>query len=686
MRHITLILSLTLLGASTAYSQTYNLEGVTVTGSYIVNKGDNMIIHLPESIKKNTFDGYAALQALSLPGLRIDPIEYTVTSNTGDVMLCINGREADVNEIRTLAPQHIKRINYYPNFDPNHPAANAVIDFIIVNPDSGGIAYGNAKHNINIGKGDGILDLKHYKSKSELNFQLSGNYGSYTQNRGEESTTNMTFDDGAVTKTSEVRSSPQRSNSVKGKVSWLKQGKRDMFQMAAYLNRGHEANRLNMSQSYSTMSGEILTQDYTHKDNISPAAQIYYQKILKGNGMFRANIYGNYSHTDKEREYNSTSSFQADTKEDMFCLRPNLLVGLNMGWNRPFIYAAYDYKRTKNKYTESGAESDNKLTYGNGLFTLGNNFIFSKKFRITLQLSENVLSVDDGKDNRTKCFFSPSLLYNANLGHGNTIRGELYSYVNDPQMGYYNGSSQRMDQYQILRGNPELKNGHCAGIESTFDSNHRWGMFELFTQYINMPKYIYEDVLADNDNGVFVHTYKNGKSYNHFLLNAEVRLNVIPKRLVWMVAGEYDLFKEEYRKINEFVAGTDLTYTGNNLIGKVELTSPIKYLTKGVEYKKPTSLRLSLRYTIDRLQIGFSATNPLMHSFVKTTYTADRYYNAAKTYSPRIASNMYMLTLSYRMSYGKKHKFQNIEMDDSQSSGLLEQQNIRNEEMERGKR
>jgi hypothetical protein len=402
--------------------------------------------------------------------------------------------------------------------------------------------------------------------------------------------------------------------------------------------------------------------------------------------MFRANIYGNYSHTDKEREYNSTSSFQADTKEDMFCLRPNLLVGLNMGWNRPFIYAAYDYKRTKNKYTESGAESDNKLTYGNGLFTLGNNFIFSKKFRITLQLSENVLSVDDGKDNRTKCFFSPSLLYNANLGHGNTIRGELYSYVNDPQMGYYNGSSQRMDQYQILRGNPELKNGHCAGIESTFDSNHRWGMFELFTQYINMPKYIYEDVLADNDNGVFVHTYKNGKSYNHFLLNAEVRLNVIPKRLVWMVAGEYDLFKEEYRKINEFVAGTDLTYTGNNLIGKVELTSPIKYLTKGVEYKKPTSLRLSLRYTIDRLQIGFSATNPLMHSFVKTTYTADRYYNAAKTYSPRIASNMYMLTLSYRMSYGKKHKFQNIEMDDSQSSGLLEQQNIRNEEMERGKR
>jgi hypothetical protein len=370
----------------------------------------------------------------------------------------------------------------------------------------------------------------------------------------------------------------------------------------------------------------------------------------------------------------------------MYCVRPNLLLGLTIGKNRPFIYAAYDYKKTDNEYTESGKHSANKLSYGNGLFTIGNNFIFSKNFRMTFQLSENVLSVDDGKDDRTRCFFSPSLLYNANLGHGNTIRGELYTYVNDPQMSYYNGSSQRMDQYQILRGTPELKNGHCIGIESAFDSNHKWGMFELFTQYVNMPKYIYEDVYADIDNGVFVHTYQNGSAYNHFLLNAEVRLNLIPKRLVWMVSGEYDFFKDGGREVNEFVGGTDLTYTDKNFIGKVELVSPITYLTKGVEYKKPTSLKLSLKYTFSKLQIGFVAANPLMHSYVKTIYTADNYSNVAKAYSPRLTSNMYMLTLSYRISYGKKHKFQSVEMDETQSSGLLEQQNIRNEEMEKAKK
>lgn len=47
---------------------------------------------------------------------------------------------------------------------------------------------------------------------------------------------------------------------------------------------------------------------------------------------------------------------------------------------------------------------------------------------------------------------------------------------------------------------------------------------------------------------------------------------------------------------------------------------------------------------------------------------------------------MFIFTLSYRVSYGKKHNFQNIEMKENQSSGLLDQQNIRNEKMESGKK
>lgn len=662
------------------------LKDVTVTESYIVMKEDHMVIHVPENIKKNSFDGYATLSALTLPGLSVDPIAYTVTSKSGDVLLCINGREVEAEEVRTLNPQQMKRIDYYQSFDPKHPSASAVIDFILVNPNRGGVVYGNAKQHMNVGKGDGIVDLKHYNRNTELNFQISGDYGHYTLDRGDESSTSMLFNGGEVVKKSALMDSPLRANRLRGKVSWLKQGKSDMFQVAAYLSKGHDANDQRMSQTYSSVAGETLTSDRSHKDQTSPAAQLYYQRRAFGNGMLRATLYGNYSRTEKDRDYASTTSFTAYTKEDLYRLRPSVMLGLSLGKNRPYIYADYDYKRTKNEYTESGLESDNKLTYGNGMVQIGNNFIFSKKFRMTLRLTENVLTIDDGGSSRTNCFLSPSLLYTLNWGKGNTLNGEFYSYVNDPQMNYYNGSSQKMDQYQVLRGNPELKNGQCIGIEQVYDSKHKWGMFELLTQYIHMRKYIYEDVYLDDEQDWFVHTYKNGGNYNHFLLNGDVRFNLIPKKLVWMVSGEYNFFEEGGKKIHEFVCGSDLTYTGKNFVGKMEFVSPLRYLAKGVEYKQPNTLKLSLKYTLKRLQLGFDTTNPFIHSFVKTKYATDRYTSVNRAYSPRLSSNMFVFSLSYRISYGKKHNFQNIEMDNTQSSGLLEQQDIRKEEMEKAQK
>jgi len=336
------MLRLTMIGYKSKYINLYHhmdigdinmvqdttfLNEVTIMGAYIVTKANKMIINVPEDIKKNSFDGYTTLSALTIPGLHIDPVEYTVSSNIGEVLLCINGREVEENEIRTLNPNDIKRIDYYQNFDPNHPSASAVIDFIMMNRDSGGLAYGNAKHHLNIGKGDGILDFKHYRKNSELNFQISGDYGHYTLDRGEESTTNMIFNTGNITKTSEVKNSPLRSNRFKGKVSWLRQGKNDMLQIATYLSRGHDVNDQNMSQSYSTLNGVILTEDYAHKDIISPAAQIYYQRRINKDGLLRTSIYGNYSHTDKDRCYSSCSSFMAQTSEDLYRIRPNVLVG-----------------------------------------------------------------------------------------------------------------------------------------------------------------------------------------------------------------------------------------------------------------------------------------------------------------------------------------------------------------------
>ena len=96
--------------------------------------------------------------------------------------------------------------------------------------------------------------MKHYKKNSELNFQISGNYGCYTLDRGEESATSMAFIDKKVIKTSEVKNSIFRSNHLRSRLSWLAQGRGSLFQISAFLNREHDVNAKHFT-AYSTMGG-----------------------------------------------------------------------------------------------------------------------------------------------------------------------------------------------------------------------------------------------------------------------------------------------------------------------------------------------------------------------------------------------------------------------------------------------
>lgn len=159
------------------------IEEVVVIGKNIVTTNDKMIIRLPEKVKNNTHDGYSVLSMLQIPGLDVDPIEKTVKTRGSSTMICINGREVNEDEVKTLNPCDIKRIDYYQNYDPNHPLASSVIDFILRLHDNGGVIYANANQHLNMINGNDVIDLRHYHKKTEFNIQLSGNYNHFTPNK-----------------------------------------------------------------------------------------------------------------------------------------------------------------------------------------------------------------------------------------------------------------------------------------------------------------------------------------------------------------------------------------------------------------------------------------------------------------------------------------------------------------------
>ena len=61
-----------------------------------------------------------------------------------------------------------------------------------------------------------------------------------------------------------------------------------------------------------------------------------------------------------------------------------------------------------------------------------------------------------------------------------------------------------------------------------------------------------------------------------------------------------------------------------------------------------------------------------MKTSVKNKLHRHGYANISDSYNPRTDYNMFAMRVSYRFVYGKKHKYQNVDIDDENRSAILD--------------
>lgn len=78
-------------------------------------------------------------------------------------------------------------------------------------------------------------------------------------------------------------------------------------------------------------------------------------------------------------------------------------------------------------------------------------------------------------------------------------------------------------------------------------------------------------------------------------------------------------------------------------------------------------------YTYMGWRFEFQTSNPFMKSYVKTDFIADKYTIEKRSYRPKTSYNMFNFSVAYRISYGKKHKFSDVQIDTTEGSAILNQ-------------
>lgn len=658
--------------------KTHAIEEVVVRGRSVVRKDDHLQITPSRTLKANAHDGYSALALLVIPGLNVDAIDKAVTTRGEGTLLCINGREVKSAEVSALNPMDIRRIDYYQTFSPDHPTATSVIDFIMRTHDHGGQVYLEAKEHLNAVKGGDMADVKQYFSRSEINAQVSGSYTHFTPEGGSETLTRMTLPVGVVEKRETLLGSPQRQNGITGRLSYLHNGKcgtfGTMFHATATMSASHSLAAKTLSEDW---DGSATTAtDSRHRDNTSPAAQLYFQ-AKKGSAIIRASLLGRYSETDQWRDYSSTIADNSLTHERFWYLKPSLTLSAPVGRHVPFVSAVYDYSNARNIYTDNEKEAMSRLTTGYGIFLLGDNFqLIPKKLRFTLQMGARLVTTDDGTLSETKAYFSPSLFFTANITKRQTLTGNVAYGTDAPSISQYNDNEQRLDKYQTLRGNPDLLTSKMFSARATYNMQTAWGEVEIFSRYERHEDAVYREAELDAARGLFVHTYRNGGTWQRALINAAATTAIIPDML--FAAGSVE-FSYDCGRFPEFHAerhvnyGAQLVYMKGRMSGKAELSSPTVSYAGATRTRYPMQLTLSWGMTYRSWHLDLVARNPFFKTETETEYLREDYGKTSRTFSPRISRSLFAATLSYRFSYGKKHRFQKIDMDDSTRTAILDE-------------
>ena len=134
-----------------------------------------MDVYYPSrSAIENSRNGMQLLTNLMIPSLTVTDALGLIQAGGQPVEVRINGRKASVEQVRTLHPETIKRVEWIDNPGLRYNGVNYVLNFIVANPTLGGSLQTEGRQAINTAWGDYFADSKFNNGPSQ--FEIGGTF------------------------------------------------------------------------------------------------------------------------------------------------------------------------------------------------------------------------------------------------------------------------------------------------------------------------------------------------------------------------------------------------------------------------------------------------------------------------------------------------------------------------------
>lgn len=659
-------------------TQTVELQEVEVKAAKVIHKPDGQTIYPTEVQKKASHSGYSILQKLSLPNIRVDEASHSLSAidGRGSIQLRINGIIVGREEMLSLAPERISRIDFIDNPGVRYGEGIAYVINILTRRNDSGYTVGvDLMQALTAKSGNDLIYGKWNAGKSELSLSYNFGYKDLEGNRMNE-IAHYLLTDGS-TRTIGRNDIASRSRSLSNDLQ-LKYNLADsanyVFQASLKADFSHIPHNYNRKQIVDGGERYLATQSNRNLSS-SPVLDLYFFKQFSPRQSLTLNAVGTYISTSLRSSYDEGEPYAYEVDGKTYSLMSEAVYENRL---KPFTLTAginYMQKYTENRYTgdvNSVNPMHNRNVYA---FTEIKGAV--GPVRYTAGLGGSYLDYRQQEHDYRYWLFRPKASVAYNPAQAVQLKYDFQISEHVSQVAMISNTTIRNNSMEWTLGNPDIRPNREQ--EHTFQVSYTHPRFQSFLQAYgklcaqpNMATYIRT---ADDK---FVYTQLNQKEIDVLNLMLYANAWIIPDKL--SVAASGTLFRcfnfgEDYTHCKTFYSGTANVQV---YLGKFTLSafidSGFRFLEGETEGFNGSFTYLNAAYRYKNLNVSLTwqqPLNPHYKQFQSEVY--NRYVRKTTTLHCRDLGNLVSLNIAWKFSQGRSYKDirRNINQKVDKDTGIL---------------
>lgn len=660
--------------------KSHTLGEVEVTASSI-NMKDDHVTYMPTKKQVNgANNGVMLLFNMMIPQLKVSPMEGSVgTSDQTSLGIFIDERQADANELARLRPKDIARVEYYdmPTGVFARSGIDRALNIVTKKYTSGG--YVDVRTNTQVTYLQGNYSVQASLDKGNVNtLVMAGSNVAKNDNTGSTTKNDYMFDT-PFTKYMYYDFNETKNLSDYGLLRATVRGKRSYFLAQAMLAWNETPdNTAIRSVSYSDNfypAAKSFTSSYSN--GLTPSLLLSHQIRFNKKDMLNWNLSYSYSRNKNRSRYEEGGFAPIiNNAEDRY---HSLVAALNylhaFGNSGQLNFELANFLNNSNSVYSGTSPSEQEMLTNEFLLISSYTHRFGKKFSLMLRFGIDVNTYKvNGMETVTKLYTRPGLNANYQIDGTSSLTLTAYAGSFTPSLSLMNEAEQRVSEYEIKRGNPNLLAG--KPITSVLSYSKYWNKFSLVAyamyngtidNYVNLFTIEGSNMVNTHINGGNFHSYVVGVNGVLRLLSNSLQLRLSPTFSHKALTGTYR------NKHNRFFIYSEVYYSTGAFSFSGYYTSPQTILVSSPVYSKSKcdyGMTASWSHRGLFVQVGCSNIFNGKRDYSKNYFNYGAYNTFVKAFSRSLGAQVY-LNLSYNFDFGRKVKRQDVKVNTSSNSGIL---------------